>query len=233
MEEVLIVEAVRSPLGRRERRPRGPASRRSARRRAEGRASSARASIRRRDRPDRSAAACRRWASSRSTSRAPRGSPRACRSRSRRPPSTASAARASRRRRSPPGSSAPGIEDLVLACGVEIDEPHPARRELAQGGAPAAEELLRALRLRQSQFQGAELIAKEYGITREDTDALRPAQPAARERARGTRAASTREVRADRRRRSLDAEGKPTGETRTRRARRGPARDVAREARAR
>ena len=82
-----------------------------------------------------------------------------------------------------------------------------------------------------SQFQGAELIAKEYGITRADTDAfgLRSQQLAARAWAEGRFEREVLPIDAP----VVDAEGKPTGETRARRARRGPARDVPREARAR
>jgi len=62
-----------------------------------------------------------------------------------------------------------------------------------------------------SQFQGAELIAKEYGITRADTDAfgLRSQQLAARAWAEGRYEREVLPIDAP----VVDAEGKPTGES--------------------
>src|SRR5512147_82302 len=61
-----------------------------------------------------------------------------------------------------------GIEDLVLACGVEMMTRVPLGSNM-KGGSPLppgyAEHYAFA-----TQFQGAEMIAKEYGITRDDTD---------------------------------------------------------------
>src|SRR5512143_2517153 len=61
-----------------------------------------------------------------------------------------------------------GIEDLVLACGVEMMTRVPLGANM-KGGSPLpatyAEHYAYA-----SQFQGAEMIAREYGLTREDTD---------------------------------------------------------------
>ena len=61
-----------------------------------------------------------------------------------------------------------GIEDLVLACGVEMMTRVPLGSN-SQGGRPLPK-IYRSYYEFASQFQGAEMIAKEYGITREDTD---------------------------------------------------------------
>ncbi len=61
-----------------------------------------------------------------------------------------------------------GIEDLVLACGVEMMTRVPLGSNV-KGGSPLPKSY-RAHYAYASQFQGAEMIAREYGITREDTD---------------------------------------------------------------
>jgi acetyl-CoA C-acetyltransferase len=61
-----------------------------------------------------------------------------------------------------------GIEDLVLACGVEMMTRVPLGSN-SQGGRPLPKTYRNHYEFA-SQFQGAEMIAKEYGITREDTD---------------------------------------------------------------
>jgi len=61
-----------------------------------------------------------------------------------------------------------GIEDLVLACGVEMMTRVPLGSNLA-GGHPLPPSYRDHFAFA-SQFQGAEMIAKEFGITREDTD---------------------------------------------------------------
>jgi len=61
-----------------------------------------------------------------------------------------------------------GIEDLVLACGVEMMTRVPLGSNM-KGGSPLPPSYT-AHYAYASQFQGAEMIAKEYGITREDTD---------------------------------------------------------------
>jgi len=103
-----------------------------------------------------------------------------------------------------------GIEDLVLACGVESMTVVPIGSN-SKGGSP----LSKAYRARyefKTQFQGAEMIAKEYGIGREDTDrfGLRSQQRAAQ---------AWKEGRYDREIVPITApivgeDGKPTGETR-------------------
>lgn len=61
-----------------------------------------------------------------------------------------------------------GIEDVVLACGVEMMTRVPLGANM-KGGSPLSpgygDHYAYA-----SQFQGAEMIAQEYGISREDTD---------------------------------------------------------------
>ena len=61
-----------------------------------------------------------------------------------------------------------GIEDLVLACGVEMMTRVPLGSNM-KGGSPLPPSYATHYAYA-SQFQGAEMIAKEYGITREDTD---------------------------------------------------------------
>jgi acetyl-CoA C-acetyltransferase len=104
-----------------------------------------------------------------------------------------------------------GIEDLVLACGVETMTRIPLGSNMA-GGSP----LPRSYRDHYafaSQFQGAEMIAKEFGIGREDADrfGLQSQQKAIR---------AWEEHRFDREvvpvvAPLLGEDGKPTGETKT------------------
>jgi acetyl-CoA C-acetyltransferase len=105
-----------------------------------------------------------------------------------------------------------GLEDVVLTCGVEMMSRVPLGANFADKklGRPVPKSYFSKYAFN-SQFQGAELIAKEYGITREDTDrfGLRSQENAAR---------AWKEGRFDREVIAqdapvLDAEGKPTGET--------------------
>ena len=57
-----------------------------------------------------------------------------------------------------------GIEDLVLACGVEMMTRVPLGANM-KGGSPLPPSYAQHYAYA-SQFQGAEMIAKEYGITR-------------------------------------------------------------------
>jgi acetyl-CoA C-acetyltransferase len=104
-----------------------------------------------------------------------------------------------------------GIEDLVLACGVEMMTRVPLGSNMA-GGSPLPKSY-RDHYAMASQFQGAEMIAKEYGITREDADrfGLQSQQKAiaAWEQGRFTREVVpiTAPV--------LGEDGKPTGDTRS------------------
>ena len=61
-----------------------------------------------------------------------------------------------------------GIEDVVLACGVEMMTRVPLGSNM-KGGSPLPPSYATHYAYA-SQFQGAEMIAKEYGIRREDTD---------------------------------------------------------------
>ncbi len=61
-----------------------------------------------------------------------------------------------------------GIEDLVLACGVEMMTRVPLGSNM-KGGSPLPASYSTHYEPT-SQFRGAEMIATEYGITREDTD---------------------------------------------------------------
>ncbi len=76
-----------------------------------------------------------------------------------------------------------GLEDLVLSCGVECMSRIPLGANFSDKnlGRPVPSSYFERYAFK-SQFQGAEMIAKEYGITREDTDAfgLRSQENAAR-----------------------------------------------------
>ncbi len=61
-----------------------------------------------------------------------------------------------------------GIEDLVLACGIEMMTRVPLGSNM-KGGSPLSPGYAAHYAFA-TQFQGAEMIAREYGITREDTD---------------------------------------------------------------
>ena len=104
-----------------------------------------------------------------------------------------------------------GIEDLVLACGVEMMTRVPLGS--AMTGASPLPKSYRSHFAFASQFQGAEMIAKEFGITRQDTDrfGLQSQEKAiiAWEQGRYTREVVPIEAPA------LGEDGKPTGETRT------------------
>ncbi len=103
-----------------------------------------------------------------------------------------------------------GIEDVVLACGVEMMTRVPLGSNMA--GASPLPKSYRTHYAFASQFQGAEMIAKEYGITREDTDrcGLRSQQRAIQAWAENRFAREIVPVEAP----VLNDEGKPTGERR-------------------
>src|SRR5512134_235935 len=107
-----------------------------------------------------------------------------------------------------------GLEDVVLSCGVESMSRIPLGANFSDKalGRPIPDSYFSRYAFK-SQFQGAELIAKEYGITREDTDrfGLRSQQLAKR---------AWDEGRFEREVVPIDApvrgeDGKPTGELRT------------------
>ncbi len=66
-----------------------------------------------------------------------------------------------------------GLEEVVLSCGVEVMSRVPLGANFADKalGRPVPKSYFANYAFN-SQFQGAEMIAKEYGITREDTDAF-------------------------------------------------------------
>jgi acetyl-CoA C-acetyltransferase len=103
-----------------------------------------------------------------------------------------------------------GIEDLVLACGVEMMTRVPLGSNM-QGGRPLPP-TYREHYAFASQFQGAEMIAREYGITREDTDrfGLQSQQRAARAWQEGRFGREVVPIDAP----VLDEAGQPTGERR-------------------
>lgn len=103
-----------------------------------------------------------------------------------------------------------GLEDVVLSCGIESMSRIPLGANFQSHGRPVPKSYFEKYAFN-SQFQGAEMIAKEYGITREDTDAfgLRSQQLARK---------AWDDGRFEREIVGLDAplvdeDGKPTGET--------------------
>lgn len=103
-----------------------------------------------------------------------------------------------------------GIEDLVLACGVEMMTRVPLGSNM-KGGFPMTPSYVERY-APTSQFQGAEMIAKDYGVTREDTDrfGLRSQERAAKAWEAGYFDREVTPITAP----VVDEEGKPTGETR-------------------
>lgn len=103
-----------------------------------------------------------------------------------------------------------GIEDIVLACGVEMMTRVPLGTNM-KGGSPISPGYVEHYEAT-SQFDGAERIAKEYGISREDTDrfGLLSQQNAIKAWAEGRFDREVVPVAAP----VLDAEGKDTGEKR-------------------
>jgi acetyl-CoA C-acetyltransferase len=104
-----------------------------------------------------------------------------------------------------------GIEDVVLSCGVEMMSRVPLGSNMKDGvpmGASYAAHYQPT-----SQFQGAAMIAEEYQLTRDDADAfgLRSQQRAGLAWSEGRFEREVVPVTAP----VLDKEGKPTGETHT------------------
>ncbi|MBK81970.1 MAG: acetyl-CoA C-acyltransferase [Gammaproteobacteria bacterium] len=106
---------------------------------------------------------------------------------------------------------ASGMEDVVMCCGVEMMTRVPLGSNM-KDGVPMGESYMSHYQPT-SQFQGAAMIAEEYQITRADTDAfgLRSQQRAGRAWAEGRFDREIVPVEAP----VLDEEGKPTGEMRT------------------
>ena len=112
---------------------------------------------------------------------------------------------------------ASGVEDIVLACGVENMSLLPIGSDAVAGakagyGKPVTRSYFEHYEFT-SQFEGAERIAEKYGISRMDTDALglESQLRAARAIAEGRFAAQLIPVEAP----VLDADGKRTDKTRT------------------
>jgi len=105
---------------------------------------------------------------------------------------------------------ASGMEDVVMACGVEMMTRVPLGSNM-KGGPPMGESYFSHYQPT-SQFQGAAMIAEEYQITRKDTDAfgLKSQQNAIRAWEEGRFEREVVPIEAP----VLDKEGKPTGETR-------------------
>ena len=104
-----------------------------------------------------------------------------------------------------------GMEDVVLCCGVEMMSRVPLGSAM-KDGAPMGESYFEHYEPT-SQFQGAAMIAEEYQISRADTDAfgLRSQERAARAREEGRFEREIVPIEAP----VLDKEGKPTGEMQT------------------
>jgi len=103
-----------------------------------------------------------------------------------------------------------GLEDIVLACGVEAMSRVPLGANI-HGGFPLPPSY-GDLYASRSQFQGAEMIASEFGITREDTDrfGLRSQELAQRAWSEGRFEREVVPLEAP----VLDEEGKPSAQTR-------------------
>ena len=105
-----------------------------------------------------------------------------------------------------------GLADVVLSCGVESMSRIPLGANFADKklGRPVPKSYFARYAFN-SQFQGAELIATEYGITRADTDrfGLRSQELAARAWQEGRFEREVLPIDAP----VVDAEGKPTGES--------------------
>ena len=104
-----------------------------------------------------------------------------------------------------------GMEDVVLCCGVEMMSRVPLGSAM-KDGAPMGESYFEHYEPT-SQFQGAAMIAEEYQISRADTDAfgLRSQERAAQAREEGRFEREIVPIEAP----VLDKEGKPTGEMQT------------------
>jgi len=106
-----------------------------------------------------------------------------------------------------------GLEDVVMTCGVECMTRIPLGSNSRHEGRPISENYLKVVGGFNSQFQGAEMIAQDWEITRDDTDAfgLRSQQLGREAWDAGHFENEIVPVEAP----ILDGEGNPTGETRT------------------
>ncbi len=124
------------------------------------------------------------------------------------------------------GLVASGMEDIVVSCGVECMTRVPLGSNSKHGGRPISDRYFQVIGAFNSQFQGAEMIAKDWDITRDDTDGWgeRSQNLAKAAWAAGNFDEEIVAITAP----VLDEEGKPTGETRTV-TRDGGLRDTTRE----
>ena len=102
-----------------------------------------------------------------------------------------------------------GLEDVVLTCGIESMSRIPLGANFQSHGRPVSKAYFKQYAFN-SQFQGAEMIAVEFGITRKDTDAfgLRSQQLAKQAWDEGRFEREVVPIQAP----LVDEEGKPTGE---------------------
>ena len=106
---------------------------------------------------------------------------------------------------------ASGVVDVAVACGVEVMSRVPMGASLGQGVGKAVPKSYFSRYQWTSQFQGAELIAQKWGLTRDDLDqfGLDSQQRAARAWEEGRFGTQIVELDAP----DLNEEGKPTGTT--------------------
>jgi len=69
------------------------------------------------------------------------------------------------------GLVASGLEDVALSCGIEMMSRIPLGANFQHHGRPIGKSYFEKYAFK-SQFEGAEMIAQEFGITRDDTDAF-------------------------------------------------------------
>jgi acetyl-CoA C-acetyltransferase len=108
------------------------------------------------------------------------------------------------------GLVASGLEDVVMTCGIESMSRIPLGANFQSHGRPVSKGYFERYAFK-SQFEGAEMIAVEYGITREDTDrfGLRSQELAQKAWDAGHFEREVLPLDAP----VLDDDGKPTGET--------------------
>jgi acetyl-CoA C-acetyltransferase len=102
-----------------------------------------------------------------------------------------------------------GLEEVVLTCGIEMMTRVPLGANM-QGGSPIPASYIEHYAFK-TQFQAAEMVAKEFGVTREETDrfGLRSQELANRAWEAGHYEREVVPIEAP----VLDEAGKPTGET--------------------
>jgi acetyl-CoA C-acetyltransferase len=103
-----------------------------------------------------------------------------------------------------------GLEDVTMSCGIEMMSRIPLGANMSSHGRPFGKSYFERYAFK-SQFEGAEMIAEEFGISREDTDAfgLRSQQLAAKAWTGGHFDREVVPVEAP----VLDEDGKPTAES--------------------